>query len=106
MFATFNDFTGSYTVFDGKNGPTLRCLYPQEPKENIAPGEGECGILTGLISSFQASEVFKLITGAGESMLGKHRSYNMLTNAFEEKNIQTIPANLAITSILEKSTYR
>jgi sulfur-carrier protein adenylyltransferase/sulfurtransferase len=75
-------FEGQVSVFNYQGGPTYRCLFPAPP----APGEvpscsqvGVIGVLPGIIGSLQASEVIKIITGAGEVLAGKLLLLDTLT---------------------------
>ncbi len=101
IYASFNNFEGSFSVFDGKEGPTLRCLFPSRPSsdENILPGSGELGVLTGVIGSFQANEVIKILTGFGKVFQGELLSFNLQDNKFVTSTIQTNPDNLELVSM-------
>ena len=59
---------------DGNPNPTYRCLFPNPPEDGAAPVCAELGVLgvmTGLIGSFQATEVIKEISGIGSSLIGR-----------------------------------
>lgn len=100
VFAAVSQFEGSFTVFNGKTGPTLRCLYPKRPtKRDNLTGDAEIGMLTGVTGSLQVSEVVKLLTGAGDPFTGKLCTFNLLKNNFTTKEIKSNPDNLAIKSI-------
>jgi sulfur-carrier protein adenylyltransferase/sulfurtransferase len=72
-------FQGQVAVlnFEDKNGvlgPTYRCVFPEPPKPESAPNcsqIGVIGVLPGIIGSFQANEIIKIITGYGEVLSGK-----------------------------------
>lgn len=75
-------FEGQLAVYNYKNGPTYRCLYPTPPKQNEMPNCSEAGVLgalAGIIGSLQANEVLKIICGIGEVLSGKLLTYNMIT---------------------------
>ena len=60
---------GQLSVFNYKNGPTYRCLFPVPPaKENIpnCSEVGVLGVLPGIVGSMQANEVLKIVLGIGE----------------------------------------
>ncbi|MEL6502870.1 MAG: molybdopterin-synthase adenylyltransferase MoeB [Pseudomonadota bacterium] len=74
--AAVNRFDGSLTVLapHENNNPSLRDLYPSQPDEGMLPTCAEAGILgavTGIMGSLQALEAIKLITGAGEPLIGR-----------------------------------
>ncbi|MEO0465037.1 MAG: ThiF family adenylyltransferase [Pseudomonadota bacterium] len=68
-------WTGQVSVFSSglqNNAPCYRCLVPQEPP---APAdcstEGVVGAVTGIVGARMALECLKLITGAGEPLIGR-----------------------------------
>ena len=74
VFGAIYKFEGQLAVFNYKNGPTYRCLVPEEPSasENISCSHiGVIGVLPGIIGSYQANEVIKIITEIGDVMSGK-----------------------------------
>ena len=74
VFGAIYKFEGQLSVFNYKNGPTYRCLVPEEPviSENITCSQvGVIGVLPGIIGSYQANEVVKIITEIGNVMSGK-----------------------------------
>ncbi len=82
VFGSIHKFEGQVSVFNYQNGPTYRCLYPApqtHPPQNCSE-IGVLGILPGLIGSFQANEVLKLILGLGQPLRGKLLIYNALTS--------------------------
>jgi len=61
-------------VFNYQNGPTYRCLIPEQPVQNevlSCSQVGVIGVLPGIIGSYQALEVIKMITGHGNVLSGK-----------------------------------
>jgi sulfur-carrier protein adenylyltransferase/sulfurtransferase len=101
VYGVCREFEGSFTVFSGKTGPTLRCLYPERPinRDNLS-GNGEIGMLTGVTGSLLVSEVVKLLTNAGEIFSGQLCTFNLLNNQFSADKIETTQENLKITSII------
>ncbi|WP_114388997.1 molybdopterin-synthase adenylyltransferase MoeB [Notoacmeibacter marinus] len=86
-------FDGSLTVLqpwtenaDGRPNPTYRDLFPEPPAPGTVPSCAEAGVigaLTGVIGTLQAMEVIKLITGAGEPLIGRLLLYDSLAARFE-----------------------
>lgn len=101
VFGAVHEFEGSFTVFHGKTGPTLRCLYPERPtnRDNLS-GDAEIGMITGVTGSLLVSEVVKILTGAGEVLSGQLCTFNLLNNNFSSVEINTVADNLKIKSIL------
>ncbi|MFK8037401.1 MAG: molybdopterin-synthase adenylyltransferase MoeB [Crocinitomicaceae bacterium] len=83
VFGAIYKFEGQVSVFNYKNGPTYRCLFPNPPGPNEVPNcsqIGVLGVLPGIIGSFQANEVIKIITENGKVLNGELLSYNTLTH--------------------------
>ncbi|MEH6658614.1 HesA/MoeB/ThiF family protein [Leeuwenhoekiella marinoflava] len=81
VFGSIFKFEGQVSVFNYKNGPTYRCLYPEPLAETDMPTcseVGVLGILPGIIGMFQANEVIKIILGLGNVLSGKLLIYNSL----------------------------
>ncbi|MEM9732891.1 MAG: molybdopterin-synthase adenylyltransferase MoeB [Pseudomonadota bacterium] len=74
--AAVNRFDGSLTVLAPyeNNNPSLHDLYPDPPDDGLLPTCAETGILgaiTGVMGTLQALEAIKLITNAGEPLIGR-----------------------------------
>src|SRR5215213_8491615 len=72
--ASILGFDGQLSVFKPHDGPCYRCLYPVPPPADMAPScgaNGVLGVLPGTMGLLQATEVIKLITGAGEPLVGR-----------------------------------
>lgn len=83
VYGAIYKFEGQVTVFNYKNGPSYRCLFPEPPKPGSIPNcsdIGVIGVLPGLIGTQQANEVLKLILEIGTPLSGKLQTYNALDN--------------------------
>jgi len=72
VFGAIYKFEGQVSVFNYQNGPTYRCLVPEQPdsSEMLSCSQiGVIGVLPGIIGSYQASEAIKIITGVGEPLI-------------------------------------
>lgn len=86
-------FDGSLTVLkpyetgeDGTANPRYRDLFPEAPPAGLVPTCAEAGIigaLTGVIGTMMAMEAIKLITGAGEPLIGRLLLYDALSARFD-----------------------
>ena len=86
-------FDGSVTVLkpyetapDGSLNPGYRDLFPTAPPPGVVPACAEAGIvgaLTGVVGTLMAMEVIKLVTGAGEPLVGRLMLYDGLAARFE-----------------------
>jgi molybdopterin/thiamine biosynthesis adenylyltransferase len=91
--AAVGRFDGSLTVLqpwktaaDGRQNPRYRDLFPNPPPPGVVPSCAEAGIvgaLTGVLGTLQAMEVVKVITGAGEPLVGRLLMYDGLAARFE-----------------------
>jgi adenylyltransferase/sulfurtransferase len=81
VYGSVYKFEGQVSVFNYENGPTYRCLFPEENNEvRNCNDAGVMGISVGIIGMFQANEVLKMVLGIGELLSGKLLVYNMLHN--------------------------
>lgn len=81
VYGSIFRFQGQVSVFNYQNGPTYRCLYPDENNSALNCEEaGVIGISVGIIGMFQANEVLKMILGIGTVLSGKILVYNILNN--------------------------
>ena len=96
-------FQGQVSVFNLQNtpvaGPTYRCLFPSPPPAKSAPSCSEIGVmgvLPGIIGTFMANEVIKIITAIGEILSGKVLLVDALSMVFHKITLERNP--LAIQS--------
>jgi len=87
-----SQFEGQLTVIIPGEGPCYRCLFEGPPPEALPspPNLGLFGFLPGVIGTLQASEVIKLIIGAGKILRGELLIYHALKQSFRKV---TIPRN-------------
>ena len=87
-------FEGQVAVFDARRGPCYRCLFPEPPPPELAPNcaeAGVLGVLPGVIGLLQATEVLKLLLGAGEPLIGRLLVYDALAMAFQTFRVPKDP---------------
>jgi molybdopterin/thiamine biosynthesis adenylyltransferase/rhodanese-related sulfurtransferase len=92
--ASILGFDGQLSVFAPYEGPCYRCLYPVPPPAELAPScgaNGVLGVLPGTMGLLQATEVIKLITGAGEPLIGRLLLYEALGATFTELKVRRDP---------------
>ncbi len=81
VYGAIYKFEGQVSVFNYKNGPSYRCLFPEAPEVGSVPSCSEIGVigvLPGLIGTQQANEVIKIILEIGEVLSGKLVIYDAL----------------------------
>ena len=86
-------FDGSVTVLkpyeagpDGALNPGYRDLFPSAPPPGVVPACAQAGIvgaLTGVVGTLMAMEAIKLVTGAGDPLVGRLLLYDGLAARFE-----------------------
>lgn len=100
-------FEGQASVFwDAAPGGGLnyRDLYPEPPPPEFAPScaeGGVLGILCASIASIMATEAVKLITGTGESLLGRLVVYDALPMSYRFLPLQRAPERQPITELVD-----
>jgi len=91
--AAIGRFDGTLTVLkpyeagrDGRPNPSYRDLFPEPPPPGTVPACAEAGVLgavPGVLGALQATEVLKLIVGAGEPLVGRLLIVDLLAMRFE-----------------------
>lgn len=102
-------FQGQASVFCHADGPCYRCLYPMAPNAELAPNcadAGVLGVLPGTIGLIEATEVLKLILGAGRSLVERLIVYDALDLEFRELNIRKDPNCPACSDRTRKLKYQ
>lgn len=95
VYGSIFQLEGQASVFDARYGPCYQCLYPSEPGSGQRISAGEVGVLgsvAGLIGCIEATEAIKLITGVGETLIGRLLVYDGLYMTFEQMTIRKDPA--------------
>ena len=94
VYASIYRFDGQLSVFDAKNGPCYRCLFPEPPPPGLVPScaeGGVLGVLPGTIGTLQATEALKVLLGIGEPLIGKLLLYNALDMSFDFVKLKKNP---------------
>jgi sulfur-carrier protein adenylyltransferase/sulfurtransferase len=92
--ASILGFDGQLSVFKPYDGPCYRCLFPVPPPAELAPScgaNGVLGVLPGTMGLLQATEVIKLIVGAGEPAIGRLLLYDALAATLTEVKVRRDP---------------
>jgi adenylyltransferase/sulfurtransferase len=115
VYGSIFRFEGQVTVFHpAAGGPCYRCLYPAPPPPGLVPScaeGGVLGVLPGIIGTMQATEVIKLITGIGETLIGRLVLYDALTMRFRELKLRRNPDcpvcgdNPTITELIDYEAF-
>jgi sulfur-carrier protein adenylyltransferase/sulfurtransferase len=105
-------FEGQVSVFweDAPDGLGLnyRDLYPEPPPPGMVPScaeGGVLGILCASIASIMGTEAIKLITGIGESLLGRLMIYDALDMTYRTIKIRKDPDTPKITELIDYDEF-
>lgn len=115
VYGSIFRFEGQVTVFHpAAGGPCYRCLYPAPPPPGLVPScaeGGVLGVLPGIVGTMQATEVIKLITGIGETLIGRLVLYDALSMRFRELKLRRNPDcpvcgdNPTITELIDYEAF-
>lgn len=85
-------FEGQVSVFHpAGGGACYRCIYPSPPPAGTVPScaeGGVLGVLPGVIGTLQATEVIKLILGAGTTLVNRLLLFDALKMKFRELRVK------------------
>jgi adenylyltransferase/sulfurtransferase len=107
-------FDGQASVFWAEHGPCYRCLYPEPPPPGMVPScaeGGVLGVLCGSIGSIQVNEAIKLITGIGETLVGRLMIYDALDMTYRPVKVRKDPEcpvcgkNPTITELIDYEEF-
>ncbi|WP_207557594.1 adenylyltransferase/sulfurtransferase MoeZ [Mycobacteroides abscessus] len=112
MWGSIYRFEGQVSVFweDAPDGLGLnyRDLYPEPPPPGMVPScaeGGVLGILCASIASVMGTEAIKLITGIGDSLLGRLMVYDALDMTYRTIKIRKDPATPKITELIDYDAF-
>jgi adenylyltransferase/sulfurtransferase len=94
VYGSIYRFEGQVSVFATEGGPCYRCLFPEAPPPGLVPScaeGGVLGVLPGVVGALQASEVIKLILGAGTPLIGRLLLVETLATDFRELQLTRDP---------------
>jgi len=94
VYGSIFRFEGQASVFDAREGPCYRCLYPEPPPPGLVPScaeGGVLGVLPGIVGCIQAMETIKLIIGQGKTLVGRLLVFDALGVKFRELKLRKNP---------------
>ena len=101
-------FEGQASVFWADYGPNYRDLYPVPPPPGMVPScaeGGVLGVLCASIGSIMVTEAIKLITGIGDSLLGRLMVYDALEMNYKTLKLRKDPQAEAITELIDYDDF-
>jgi adenylyltransferase/sulfurtransferase len=101
-------FEGQVSVFWEEHGPQYRDLYPEPPPPGMVPScaeGGVLGVLCASIGSIMVTEAIKLITGIGDTLLGRLMVYDALEMSYRTIKIRKDPNGEKITELIDYDAF-
>jgi adenylyltransferase/sulfurtransferase len=101
-------FDGQVSVFWNEYGPNYRDLYPDPPPPGMVPScaeGGVLGVLCAAIGSVMVNEAIKLITGIGDTLLGRLLVFDALEMSWHEVKIRKDPDAPKITELIDYEAF-
>jgi molybdopterin/thiamine biosynthesis adenylyltransferase/rhodanese-related sulfurtransferase len=105
-------FEGQVSVFweDAPDGQGLnyRDLYPEPPPPGMVPScaeGGVLGVLCASIGSIMVTEAIKLLTGIGDTLLGRLMVYDALEMSYRTIKIRKDPESPKITELIDYEAF-
>jgi molybdopterin/thiamine biosynthesis adenylyltransferase/rhodanese-related sulfurtransferase len=106
-------FEGQASVFwanptGDREGVQYRDLYPEPPPPGMVPScaeGGVLGVLCASIGSIMVTEAIKLITGIGETLLGRLMVYDALEMSYRTVRIRKDPQGEPVTELIDYDAF-
>ncbi len=92
VHGSVRQFEGQAAVFNYRQGPCYRCLFPSTPAQAGEADRAIIGPVAGLIGAVMANEAIKIILGAGEVLSGRLLLYDALAMEFRILKVQKNPS--------------
>ena len=90
VFGSIFKFEAHIAVFNDRDGPNYRDVFPSVPSSDEAPNcaeVGVLGVLPGIVGAYMANEAIKIICGIGASLSGKLMIIDTLHNTTHIFNV-------------------
>ncbi|MBC7626543.1 HesA/MoeB/ThiF family protein [Ferruginibacter sp.] len=105
IYGAVEGFEGQVSVLNYKEGPTYRCIFPENKEEENTilncDENGIIGVLPALIGTYQAMEVIKILTAIGTPLSGNLLIIDTLSQSHFKIAVKAIAANRNIKQLKE-----
>ncbi len=108
VWGSVSGYDGQASVFWSGHGPTYRDLHPLPPEPGTVPSCAEGGVLgpvCGLIGSVMATEAVKLVTGLGETLLGRLLVVDALGLTFDVVPLRADPGAAPVDALVDYEDF-
>lgn len=92
-------FEGQLTVYNYRNGPCYRCLFPKPPPPETVTNCGDGGVIgaiTGVIGALQALEAIKIIAGIETCLSGRLILFDGINSIFRNVKLRGKSSNCEV----------
>ncbi|MCB0770079.1 MAG: HesA/MoeB/ThiF family protein [Flavobacteriales bacterium] len=99
VHGSIHRFEGQVSVFNHSNGPTYRCLFPDQPEREQVPScaaSGVLGVVPGTIGCLQATEALKVLLGMEGILRGKLLIQDLIGQSARTISFQRNPEQVGI----------
>ncbi|UBM57612.1 ThiF family adenylyltransferase [Marinilongibacter aquaticus] len=101
-------FEGQVSLFNHRNGPTYRDLFPSPPSEEMAPNcatAGVIGVVAGIVGTLMANESIKFLIGLGDNLSGKLLLVDTMGVNFRKISIRALENRPRITELIDYELF-
>jgi molybdopterin/thiamine biosynthesis adenylyltransferase/rhodanese-related sulfurtransferase len=108
VFGSIHRFEGQVSVFNLRGSPNYRDLFPKAPPPELAPNcaqAGVLGVLPGIVGSFQANEVLKIVLDIGDTLEGRLLLIDALSMNIRSVKYYSDEKRKRVTELSEESIY-
>ncbi|MGC5167790.1 ThiF family adenylyltransferase [Luteimicrobium sp. DT211] len=110
VWGAIHQYSGQVAVFAARGlgdapGVTYRDVFPEPPPPGTVPDcatAGVFGVVCGTVGTAMATEVVKLVTGVGRTLLGRLAVYDALDGEWRYLTVRADPARTPVTSLAER----
>jgi len=107
VWGAIHQYSGQVAVFAGRGlgeapGVTYRDVFPEPPPPGTVPDcatAGVFGVVCGTVGTAMATEVVKLVTGVGRTLLGRLAVYDALDGEWRYLAVRADPARVPVTAL-------
>lgn len=98
-------FEGQLAVYNYKNGPCYRCLFPKPPPPETVTNCGDGGVLgaiTGVVGCLQALEAIKIVVGIESCLSGRLLLFDGIQSTFRNVKLRGKSTNCDVCGETKK----
>jgi len=109
VWGAIHQYAGQIAVFSARDlgddpGVTYRDVFPEPPPPGTVPDcatAGVFGVVCGTVGTAMATEVVKLVTGVGRTLLGRLAVYDALDGEWRYLTVRADPAREPVSALAQ-----